>query len=421
MFLLYNLLLTLFAPLWVPWMLWRTLRRKEKPAWRERFGDYSIRPGKDRNRIWIHAVSVGEVMAAIPILREIRRRMKGWEIVLTVTTTSGHQTARERAEGLFDHLFYFPLDVARFQLRAMERVRPKIVAVMETELWFNFLWCAKALGAKTALVNGRISDRSFPRSMRIRFFYRSLLGMVDLCLMQTERDAERIRALGATRVEVVGNSKFDEAAEGLDADPMIWRKELGLPDGLPVVVVGSTRGEDEERFVLEAIASVGLDRLAVVHAPRHLERATELRRMAGERFGEASLRSQGGGGRYVILDTYGELAQVYCLADVAIVGGGFGDYGGQNLIQPLAHGKPVLHGPHFQNFSEVAEAADAAGAGRSCKTPAELAAALSILLENESLRDSMSEAARALARAGAGAGARYVERLVHLKDDDQGA
>ena len=219
-------------------MWWRAKKRKEQPNWQERKGNIDIPRRKDGKRIWFHAVSVGEVVAAMPVLREIRARLPDHEIVLSVTTSSGHQTAREKAEGLFDHLIYFPIDVARLQLSAMQRVRPSVVAIMETELWFNFLWAAKVFDAKTLLINGRISDRSFPRSMRLRFFYRSLLKNLDRCLMQTETDAERISALGGQRVEVLGNSKFDQAVEGIDADPVALRSEFGIDPSKPTIVVG---------------------------------------------------------------------------------------------------------------------------------------------------------------------------------------
>jgi 3-deoxy-D-manno-octulosonic-acid transferase len=229
--------------------------------------------------------------------------------------------------------------------------------------------------------------------------------------MQTPKDARRIEALGSRGAEVAGNSKFDEAVEGLEANPAEWRRALGIPEGQPVIVVGSTRGEDEERFVVEAIASLGTESVAVVHAPRHLERVPELERLVRERVGSVSLRSKGGGSRYVILDTYGELSQAYAIADVVVVGGGFGDYGGQNLIQPLAHGKPVLHGPHMQNFAEIARAAVEAGASFCCETPESLARQIARLLEDPVARKASAAAAEELARSGRGAAARYADAI----------
>lgn len=416
MFLFYNLVLTLFSPIWVPWMLWRSAKRKEKPNWAERQGNLPIERNKHKRRVWLHAVSVGEVVAALPILKELRTLLPEHEIVLSVTTSSGHATAREQAMPMVDHLVYFPLDVARFQLAAMSRVRPEVVAVMETELWFNFLWAADAVGATTMLVNGRVSDRSFPRSMKVRPFYASLLRLVGRCLMQTPTDVERILALGARSAECLGNAKFDQALDGLDADAAEWRRQLGLPEGRPVVVIGSTRGEEEEAFVLDALERLGPERVAVVHAPRHLERVPMLSQAVRERLGAPGLRSKGEGGAYVILDTYGELSQVYAVADVVVVGGGFANHGGQNILQPLAHGKPVLHGPHMQNFADVAAGAEAAGATRVCACPSELATAIRELIDTPACRAKKGAAARAFVAASSGASRRYAEAIAQATE-----
>jgi 3-deoxy-D-manno-octulosonic-acid transferase len=418
MFLLYNLLLTITAPLWVPWMLWRASRRHERPDWKQRCGDFPIEPRGDRNRIWLHAVSVGEVVAALPVLRALRRLAPGHEIVLSVTTSSGWQTARDRAQGLFDHLVYFPIDVARFQLAAMVRVSPSVVAIMETELWFNFLWAAKAIGAHTMLINGRISDRSYPRARWFRFFYRRLLAYLDEALMQTNRDAERIRDLGARQVEVLGSTKFDEAADQARASQTDVRAWLGIPPDAPVVVIGSTRSEAEETLVLDALAHPSLAHVYVVHAPRHLERAAPLADAYRRRFGAVALRSKAEPGQRLILDTYGELGQAYAAADVVVVGGGFDNLGGQNLIQPLAHGKPVLHGPHMQNFAEVARMAQEVGASQVCRDADELARALAALLSDPIERERRSRVAQALVAEHLGAAERYAKAIARAAQVD---
>lgn len=411
MFLLYNLVLTLTAPIWLPWMLWRTSRRREKPIWKERYGEFTFRLDRDKIGIWVHAVSVGEVVATLPVLRAIRAKDPEAQIVLTVTTSSGHQTAREKAVGLYDHLAYFPIDVARFQLAAMSRVRPQAVAIFETELWLNFLWAAKAVGARTVVINGRLSDRSFPRARAFRWFYGPLLRMVDRVLAQTDRDRDRFIALGATEAETFGNCKFDQALEGVDASPAVWRERLGLAADLPVIVVGSTRGEDEERLVIEALSGLVGTRCRVVHAPRHLERAEALTVASG-----GARRSLGQTGDYLVLDTYGELSDVYCVADLVVVGGGFADLGGQNLVQPLAHGKAVLHGPHMQNFADVAHAAAEAGATRTCSTVGELRAAIEELLDDPATRQKMGDAARAFVAKHVGASERYADAILAEAD-----
>jgi len=411
MFLLYNFLLTIFAPVWVPWMLLKSRNRKERPDWGERQGRFDIPQRGEKHRIWVHTVSVGEFMAATPVLKEIRKTLPDHEILVSVTTSSGHKTAREAEPGLYDHLVYFPIDVARFQLGAMQQVRPDVVAIMETELWMNFLWAAKTFGARTMLINGRISDRSFPRSMKVRPYYKTLLNDVDLCLMQSAVDVERITALGARSAKVVGNCKFDQATQGLDSAPNEWRQKLGIDSAKPTIVVGSTRGEEEELFVLEALTAVGFDGVNVIHAPRHLERVSALSELVKTQTGAVALRSREESGPYIVLDTYGELGSVYCVADLVIVGGGFSNLGGQNIFQPLAHGKPVLHGPHMQNFRDIAAMADTAGAAKVCSTPDELAKAISEILKDKSLREKMGKQAGQLVQQNLGASKRYAKLI----------
>lgn len=396
----------------MPWMLIRANRRSEKVNWQERQGNLSLELREGSDRIWFHAVSVGEVVAALPILREIRRLAPDAEIVLSVTTSSGHETARTQASGLFDHLVYFPIDVVRFTLAALSRVEPKVVVVMETELWFNFFWAAKTVHARTMVVNGRVSDRSFGRSTKFGFFYRPLLSMVDEVLVQTETDAERFRTLGAGSTEEIGNCKFDQALEGLDADPDKWRGDLGIPEGEPVVVIGSTRGEIEEEFVVKALKDTRLEDVWIIHAPRHMETVPALADRVRKEFGKVALRSKGEVGRYLILDTYGELSKVYSVADVVVIGGGFDRLGGQNLLQPLAHGKPVVHGPNMFNFRDVADMADRVGATLTVDTPEMLRGALIELLGDDGKRARMGKAAADLVAENRGASARYAERIV---------
>lgn len=413
---LYNLAIFLLAPLWVPWMWFRSAKRAEKPNWKERAGDYSITK-TDKKRVWIHAVSVGEVLAATPILRAVKAKRPDCEIVLTTTTSSGHQTAREKLSDLYDHLFYFPIDLPRFTLRAVMKVRPAVVAVMETELWMNFLWAADALRVPTLLINGRISDRSFKRSQGLKFFYRALFKFLGRALMQSENDRVRIEALGMPKAEVLGNCKFDQAVEGLKGSREKWRQELGAgPDDF-VVVIGSTRGAEDEGIVLEGLkrAFPDLAGIKIVHAPRHLERVPELKANAEQIWPQVGQRSKGESAPYLILDTYGELGEVYSAADVVVIGGGFANLGGQNLIQPLAHGVPVLHGPHMQNFRDSTAMALDAGASMKCEGSQELADDLVDLKNDKAKRQQMGENAKQLVQSQIGASERYADAIIaHL-------
>lgn len=434
MFIVYNLILTLLSPIWVPWMIWRTKKRKESPNWAERQGSYEKSlpaKGKNEKRIWVHAVSVGEVVAATPFLKELRAQNPKAKIVLSVTTSSGHQTAREKLNGLYDWLVYFPIDVPRFQLRAMQCVRPDVVAVMETELWFNFLWAADTFSVPVILVNGRSSDRAFSRSMKFRWFFRAMLKMVSRVLVQTEGDKSRFEQLGATTVEVFGNTKFDEAAGIVGADPAHWRQELKIPEGRKVVVIGSTRSEKEEELVANAFTGDGNHEYVFVHAPRHLETADRLvetfQKVQRDTLSGLALadqgniasktiakRTEGKFADYIVLDTYGELGSVYSIADVVVIGGGFDKLGGQNLIQPLALGKPVLHGPHMFNFRDVASASVEAGASIICKDGGDLFNHFDRLIKSPAEAEKMSLAAKELVHKNLGASKRYAEAVLSV-------
>jgi 3-deoxy-D-manno-octulosonic-acid transferase len=414
MWLLYNFFLTLLSPIWGPIVWFRAQSRREQPNWRERFGQFPFGFVKGERRVWVHAVSVGEVIAVTPILRLLRQKLPDHKIVLSVTTSSGHQTAAQTPE-VFDYLVYFPLDVPLFMLTAMQKVQPDALIVMETELWMNLFWAAKAFEVPTVLINGRISDRSYPRAKAVRFFYRSLLANLDFAWMQTQADADRIASLGAKNVEVFGNTKYDQAVPKPEPVDQV-RARFGL-DSRPVIVIGSTRGAEEEAFVLEALAALpNRADLQFVHAPRHIETAESLAEQAVQKGFQVGRRSLGQSAPYLILDTYGELADVYAVAEIVVIGGGFANLGGQNLLQPLANGKPVLHGLHMQNFKDVAAKADAVGAARAVATPHELRDQIERLLANEDDREAMGLAARALIEANLGASDRYVQGIAEIID-----
>lgn len=422
MFLIYNFLLTLFAPFWAPWMVWRAWRRKEKPNWRERQGDYreSIPKKGDRPRLWVHTVSVGEFVAAKPLLKALREKFPEHEIIVSVTTSSGHQTAREAEPGLYDFLVYLPIDVARFTMAAMQRVRPDALIVLETELWMNLFWAAKVFDVSTFVVNARLSDRSFPRSQKLRFFYKELFDLVDGVLAQTETDGERFRALGARNVQAVGNIKFDQALETIH-DPARWRSELGGRQGRLAILVGSLRAEEFKPFVSEIAPLVA--KADFVIAPRHLERMPELESDLRAKVSDVTLAYRSKGERIpengvLLFDTYGELAEAYAAADIAVIGGGFSKLGGQNVIQPLAQGVPVLHGWYMSNFRDVVAMSETAHASSRCclieqSEPMEAAQCLrsviESLIEHPEERVAMGEAARRLVEQHRGAAKRMAQ------------
>ncbi len=422
MFWIYNILLALFSPIWVPYLYFHSKKRKPAPLWKERMGNYGLSPNKNERRIWIHAVSVGEVLAAKSILEEIRTLMPDHKIVLSATTSSGYDTAQGENKkkldaskpGLYDYLVYFPIDLPRFTLAAIQQIQPEAIGLMESELWWNFLWAAKVFDSQVLILNGRVSDRSYPRIQKLKPFYRGMLGLVDRCLMQSDLDASRIQSVGARKVEVLGNCKFDEPVVQQKHSKSDWRHKFGLRKDLQTLVIGSTRGEAEELFIGEFLQLLPSDiqsRLQIVHAPRHIERASKVMEIAALNGWSPRSRSSDESSQYLVLDTYGELSSVYGAADLAIVGGGFDNLGGQNLIQPLAHGVPVLHGPNMQNFRGVASLAHKAGCALVCKTPAELSQEVCKLLDDQELLTKMGRAALELVAANQGASKRYAQAL----------
>ncbi|HLO98863.1 MAG TPA: hypothetical protein VK171_09745, partial [Fimbriimonas sp.] len=231
----------------------------------------------------------------------------------------------------------------------------------------------------------------------------------DSVMCQTEQDKTRFEALGAKNVTTMGNTKFDEATQV--AASIDWFEELKIDREQPVVVVGSTRSELEEQWVAEAF--VGNPGTTFIHAPRHPETADRINAGATALPGvNVGRRSLGTGGNYVILDTFGELSKVYQIADVAIIGGGFDNLGGQNLIQPLAAGKPVLHGVNMQNFRDVAATSVSRGASIACATSGELTSTLASLLADPAKRKTMGEEARKLCAENVGASERYAKVVI---------
>lgn len=410
---IYNLLLIAFFPFWFLWMIQRAKKRNESPNWKQRWGNYDI-PSKTNNpRIWIHAVSVGEVSAAKPILKEIKKRLHETEIILSCTTSTGFEMGKKLLGETVNHIIYFPIDLPFVCKKALATIRPDTVVIMETELWMNFLWASKSFGAKTFVANGRLSDRSFQISKKVAFFYRALFKYVDEVLVQTQKDAQRFERIGAKNIHILGNSKYDEALDL--TKPQDWKSLMNMKPEELLIVVGSARGEFEEDFILDAISGI---QSRILFAPRHIERATEIQKKATEKGFECSLKSTGNlSAQLVILDTYGELASTYHSADVVIIGGGFDKLGGQNIIQPLAAGKPVICGPHMFNFREAFDEAKEVGAIIVASTPQELKLAVEQVLQDEDARLFPGEAARNMVAKHRGASARIAGKIIEAIED----
>jgi len=425
MYLLYQLAIVAYALLVAPTLLLEMARHgKYRGTLRERWGRLPAAINPDRTpSIWIHAVSVGEVLATRALVPALRARYPDYPVWLSTTTETGRRVA-EGAGGV-DGLFYFPIDLSPVVRRVLARVRPVLVVTVDTELWPNLLRHCSRRGVKTALVNGRVSDRSFARYRLAGWFFRRALAPLDLCCAQSEESARRLTVLGVSpaRVRVTGNLKFDtldRPAPRAGWGPDDVRRVFRLSEGRTVVIAASTHS-GEEGPVLDAFAAVRRrdSEALLVLAPRHPERAPELLAMARARGHEAVARTDLPVDRepraaVVVLDTVGELAALYELATVVFLGGSLVPHGGHNVLEPAVHGKPVVFGPHMHNFAEIAELFLANRAACRIDEASELRPALTRLLADPVERASLGAAARALVEAHRGATGRSLEALAAL-------
>lgn len=418
---LYNAALLAGSPVLASYLAWRVMKGKSRVGWSERWGELpeTMRPGSVPP-MWFHAASVGEVMAATPVMNALLERDPECDIVMTTITPGG----REVAEGLVGKgiraAAFLPFDLAPLARRTVGHIGAQLFVGVETEMWPNLLRALTLTHTPSVLINARISDRSFPRYRTVRWLLSETVRSYDAILAQSERDAERFRKLGADteRVTVIGNVKFDQAPEPLTADEARdLRREFGIDTDAPVWVIGSTRTISEERILWAAhqLARQSLPNLVIIHAPRHTDRADEVAsgmRAAGL---EPRLRSQlsgSGSTRALVLDTFGELSRVYALADVAYVGNSLlAPGGGQNPLQPIAQGKPVLHGPHIGNFRDVMDQAHAAGVVFKVENSRDLAGRLVTLTKDQAQLEHIRMAGLALMRANRGAAGRCAEHL----------
>ena len=345
---------------YLPVFLVRRLRRSGyERSLAERFGRYGDElPAEPR--CWIHAVSVGEAATAVPLVEAIGRRWPELAVVMTTVTPTGARVVADRLDGKVTHR-YFPFDLPGPVRRALGAVKPQFFIGMETELWPNFLRALERRGVPAMIANGRISDRSFRRYHRVRFLTALMLRDISVFAMQSQEDARRIIALGALpeRVVVTGNLKTDLAPAEAGGEA-VWQRLLGIAEDDLVWIAGSTH-RGEEAAVLQAFKRlrVRFPTLALLLAPRHPERAAEVERLAAEAGLSTIRRSElprdRGRHAVVILDTVGELAQIYRVGTVVFVGGSLVPTGGHNMLEPALLRKPVLFGPHTSNFRESAE------------------------------------------------------------------
>ncbi len=397
------------------------LRGKYRRSLGERLGRVPVWTGP-APPVWLHAVSVGEVMAAIPLVRELTSRRPDLPLLVSTVTDTGRGVAEARLPA--KQFVFFPLDLGWAVRTALDRVGPRAVLLTETEIWPNFLRDCSARGIPVVLVNGRISPRSFPRYRRVRRHFGRVLQGIRLFCMQTSEDAERILALGAPRerVRVVGNLKFDlagfspatDGTEGRAAGAAV-RHMLGLPPSWPILVAGSTH-QGEEGPLLEAFKAVRrfVPDLTLFLVPRHPERLGEVEALL-EREGLPWIRRSRLPAdlppAVILVDTMGELARLYAAGTVVFVGGSLVPIGGHNILEPAIYARPVLFGPHMGNFAEMGRLFLEQGAGVEVRDARALAEETLRLLREPRVAEQMGESGRAIVEAHRGAGRRTVDLL----------
>ena len=420
--LFYNLALLAALAVSAPWWLWKmATTHKYRVGIAERLGSVSrikrltaSKPGLPV--LWLHAVSVGEVLAVSRLVTELDTALPQFRVLISTTTRTGQELARQRFGD--DRVFYCPLDLPWAVSAFLSALQPRMLILAETEFWPNLLSGCFRRGIPVAVVNARISDRSWPRYRRLKSLWRPILSRLSRVLAQSENDAERLRAIGCEhdRVSVTGNLKFDvRAAEEAEAT----RTLKILAAHLRIVVAGSTL-EGEEAALLQAWPRLlaADSQLVLVLAPRHPERFAAVAALLDQSGASWTRRSEWKSqppaeikpGQIVLLDTIGELASVYSLAAVAFVGGSIAPAGGHNPLEPAQFGVPIVMGPNYVNFRAIAEDLLAHDALRITSSD-ELSATLIKLLHDRATAEAMGARARHVFEQQAGATARCVEAI----------
>jgi len=426
MYTIYNLFLNFTFIISFPYLLLRALLDKGG-VW-ERMGRLPKEKVKflsSKNIIWLHAASVGEVKALTTIIPSLKKINPEYSLVVSVVTTSGKKEA-ERILSVgsigkeVEFVFHAPIDLKRFVKRTLASLNPCALIIVETELWPNLIKEAKKRNCWVALINGRISGESLSKYLLLKSLFSETLSYVDLFCMQSEEDAERIKKLGAEKekIKVLGNLKFDRMiTQTSEMDKNVLKKRLSIPADLKVMVGGSIRGGEDEILVrvLKRLKKDG-DDLLFVFAPRHLDRIKKIEKMLSHqeldfvRRSELDKKNPLENQRIILLDTMGELAGIYAIADVAFVGGSLVPIGGHNLLEPAVYGVPVIFGPYVDHFKTAANLLIQCGGGIKIKNEEELYTKTLDLLKDEDKRKRMGKSAQEAIKKQSGAS----QKTAHL-------
>ncbi len=422
-FLIYNLALLILSPAIAIYVLWRVVcSGKSRNSWREQIGLVKLpKELAGREVVWIHGVSVGESVANAQVVTELKKLLPDVAVVVSTTTQTGMQTARKSVKDA-DAFIYYPFDLLPFVSSAISRIRPKVFASAETEIWPNFRHVVKRRGIGSAIINGTVSDKTISGARRVPWVYRWALRNIDLFAMQCKADADRIASIGAdpARVIVTGNCKADEAAIPItDREIANLRASFKLAPDTRVFVAGSTNpGEDEPVIDAFLAAREQHPSLRMIVAPRQIERRDDICQIAQARGLKCGWRSDPstitGDEDVILLDTFGELARVYAIADVTFVGGSLIPKGCHSILQPIAQGKPVFVGPYTFKARDLVDQAKAAGVGFQIPDGNALGQELARFLGDPTLLADVRIRCEQMMAANLGASARTAAALAGL-------
>lgn len=424
----YNIFFTIFFVLASPYYFWRMRRRGNwQTGFSQRFGKFDSKFKQslsNRQTLWMHAVSVGEVNVCTQLIRALEPRLPNVKIVVSTTTTTGMGELQKK---LPKHIgkIYYPIDQRKCVSRALNTVYPEAIILVEAEIWPNFIWRASTLGIPLFLVNARLSEKSYRGYKRFGFLFRRLFSVFTFVGAQNEVDAARLRELGCqpNTVSVVGSLKFDaahlETQQRLNVRGLL--QQIGVPENAKILVAGSTHA-GEEALLAEIFLRLRqqFPELFLVLVPRHFERGKEVGRELRERGVKFIYRTevtartelQPGEAECLLVNSTGELNFIYEFADVVFIGKSILGMGGQNPIEPGALGKPIIFGPNMQNFADVVRAFLRKDGAVQVNTPEELEQKLAELFADETRRQQLGRNAIKVVRENLGAIERTVDMIV---------
>ena len=394
--------------------------RKDKEIFKKRWGIELPKPSLKKN-IWIHALSVGEVLSSIPLVEKLRKECD-LDIVFTVTTRKGMEIALRNLENKVELITFFPFDFPFSMRRFVRRINPYMFILIETDVWPFLLKYLSSKKIKSFLVNGRISPKSQKKYKRFCWIARDIFDCFELCMVQSEEEKEKLLELGVDEEKVIntGNIKFDRKIEYVE-EKQYWRKLFGIKENDIVWISGSTH-EGEEKIILEAYKRLRekVKNIKLIIAPRDIKRSEEVLKIAQDMGFKADLRSRLRRGKeVVILDTIGELSKIYSIADISFVGGSLVPFGGHNLLEPAAFGCPILFGPHVFNFQEIAFFLEKEKGGIVVKDASELYENIFLLIQDSSLRKRMGKASFSFVEKNRGAIDKVISLIKEKIDGDK--